>query len=303
MVFATGGFHGLSYIKEQTFGTTPATPTMEAFRHTSCSLVLSKDSFQSAELRSDAQIVDMRMGANQVSGDIGIELSYGEYDDFLAAAVRGTWSENTLKAGTEVPYFTIERVFNDIKQYQVFKGCAVNTFNLSIQSNAIVTGTIGVVGKSSAISGTTIATSTSTSSMHSPLDSFSGALTENDLPIATITGIELNINNGINPAFVIGSPDAAALLPARINVSGRVSAYFSDLTLLNKFINEEESNLAITLGPEEGPSYKIVLPRIKYTGGSNAVSNEGAIQLDMPFQAVYDETEQTNITITRTPGA
>lgn len=303
MAFATGGFHGLTYIKEQSFGVTPKTPAMEQVRHTSFGLVLSKDAFQSSELRSDGQISDMRLGANQVSGDIGIELSYGEYDDFLAAAVRGTWSDNTLIAGTTVPYFTFESIFGDINQYQVFTGCAINTLSLSIQSNAIVTGTIGVVGKGSSISSATIATSTTTSDSHSPLDSFSGSLEENNIPIATITGIDLSIDNGISPAFVVGSKDAAALLPARINITGTVSAYFADLNLLEKFINETESKISVVLGPEEGPSYTITLPRIKYTGGSNAVGNEGAIQLDMPFQALYDSSTRTNITITRTPGA
>ena len=34
MPFATGGNHGLRYVKEATFGVTPANPTMKELRHT-----------------------------------------------------------------------------------------------------------------------------------------------------------------------------------------------------------------------------------------------------------------------------
>ena len=80
-IFATGGFHGTRYVKETEFGVTPTNPVMRNLRHTSNALILSKDSFQSEELRSDAQISDLRHGNRQASGDIGIEFSYAEYDD------------------------------------------------------------------------------------------------------------------------------------------------------------------------------------------------------------------------------
>lgn len=301
MTFATGGFSGVNYVEEVTWGTTPSTPTMIALRNTSAGLVLSKDTFQSEELRSDRQISDFRHGTFQVGGDIGFELSYGEYDTLMEAALFGTWSTNVLKAGIDEKFFTIEREQTDITQYGVFTGCYMNTMNLSIAANAIVTGTFGVVGKSASYSGTPLDASPTASQTASPFDSFTGTLKEGGVTIAVITSIDLTVDNGVEPTFVVGSNSSARNVAGRSNVSGTVTAYWEDATLLNKFINETESSLELTLGDGLSESYVIEIPRLKYGGGDNSVSDEGPVEISMPFQALYDETETTNIKITRIP--
>lgn len=301
MIFASGSSHGLRYIREDEFGITPDNPVMRAIRHTSSSLILTKDSFQSNEIRKDAQISDLRSGVQQANGDIGIEFSYGEFDDFLAAAVRGEWKNDVLVAGIKWPTFTIESIFNDIERYELFTGCAINTFSLQIQTNAMVTGTMGIVGRGASFSPNPTATEELPSFTGSPLDGFHGELKEGGVPISTITSIQLNIDNGITPANVLGSDKAEALVPARINITGTVSAYFGNMDLLNKFIDEVESEITVTLGTGGPGSYIIRLPRIKYSGGSNPVDGEGPIMLDMPFQALLDECTGTNIIVERIP--
>ena len=77
--FSSGSQHALIYsVAETVFGTSPATYT--DLRHTSCSLQLTRDSFQSKELRSDRSIVDFRLGTQKIAGDLGIELSWSEFD-------------------------------------------------------------------------------------------------------------------------------------------------------------------------------------------------------------------------------
>ena len=301
MPFATGGNHGLRYVVESEFGKTPASPAMRELRHTSCGLALTKDSFQSNELRRDAQISDLRHGVKQANGDVGIELSYGEYDDFLAAAIRGEWDGNILKAGIKPWYFTIEREFADIQQFELFTGCMVNSLSLDIQSNAMVTGTISFIGKGVTFPTSTAATVSTPSFTHSPVDGFHGALKEGGAEIAVITSISLNIDNGIEAANVVGSDEAEALVPGRINCTGTVSAYFEDMTLLQKFVDEAESSLEIVLGDGGPGSYIFTLPRIKYTGGDNGVDGEGPVMLDMPFQALLDSCTGTNVLIERIP--
>lgn len=301
MAFASGSNHGLKYIKESTFGTTPATPTMLALRHTNCSLALSKDSFQSGELRKDAQISDLRHGLKKASGEISLELSFGEYDAFLAAALRGSWVADELVAGIVTPTFTIEREFADINQFELFTGCAVNSLSLDIKTNAMITGSLGFVGKNVTFGTSTAATTTTPSLTHSPLDGFSGTLKEGGAPIAVVTGIKLQIDNGIDTANVLGSNTAAALVPKRINCTGTVSAYFQGMSLLQKFVDETESDLEITLGSGGPGSYILSVPRIKYSGGDNAANDEGPIMLNMPFQALLDADTATNVKITRIP--
>lgn len=84
----------LGYIEESTFGTTPTTPSLVALRKTSESLQKAVQTTTSQEIRSDRQVSDIiRTGIN-AEGEIGIELSYGEYDPLIEAGLfaDSTWS-------------------------------------------------------------------------------------------------------------------------------------------------------------------------------------------------------------------
>lgn len=300
MAFATGGFHGLSYVPEVTMGTTPVTPAMKSVRHTSCSLGLTKESFQSNELRSDRQVSDLRHGAKKVEGEVGFELSYGAFDALLAAALFGTWNINVLKAGVTYQSFTMERRFTDITQFQVFTGVLVDSMSLNITPNGMVTGSFGLVGMGTSLSGTSLGTPTDVAT-NSPFDGFGGTLEEGGVTIAAISAITLELQNSLDPFFVVGSDSAVDINAGRCVVSGTVSAAFANTTLLNKFINETESSLSIELSDPLGNALEVYLPRIKYSGGDIPAANEGRIVMNMPFTALLDSVLATNIQLTRTP--
>lgn len=310
---ANGSRHSMRIVAESAYGTTPANPVFDIIRHTGTTLGLSKESLQSEELRDDRQISDFRHGAYQVGGDIKVELSYGSFDKLLEAVLGGTWEVGTpavgtdrLKAGTARRSFTIERFFGDIltvdKPYHRFTGVEFNTLSLAIKANAMVTGTFGVLGQSmvtstASVTGATYNPATTTS----PLDSFTGVLQEAGVPIAVITEIQLNVENGLEARYVVGSKQSIRPSIGRSNVSGQVTAYFENSTLLDKFINETESSIVFELPDGAGNLYTVTLPRIKYTGGQPDVDGEGPITLSMPFQALLDAATGTNIIIDRHP--
>lgn len=95
MALATSNLVALAYIKESAFGTTPVSNTPNAataLRFTGESLAFSLSKTQSNEIRSDRQVTDLVTVSAEASGGINFELSFKEYDEFLAAAVQGTWS-------------------------------------------------------------------------------------------------------------------------------------------------------------------------------------------------------------------
>lgn len=299
MSFATGGFHGLTYVKETTMGTTPTNPTMKSIRHTSCSLGLTKESFQSNELRSDRQISDLRHGVKKVEGDIGFELSYGAFDDLLAAAFFSNWSGYSLKAGVTYQPFTMERRFTDIQQYQVFTGVLIDSLSLNIVPNGMVTGTFGLVGMGTSISTTTLSANPTAAATNSPFDGFGGTLKEGGNVIAVISAITLDLQNSLDPFFALGSDEAVDITAGRCQVTGTVTAAFENTTLLNKFVNEVESSLEVELSDPQDNKFTIILPRIKYSGGDIPAQNEGRVVMNMPFTALLDSDTKTNIQIDR----
>lgn len=300
MTIATGSRHDMAYVVESVFGTTPTTPTFTPIRHTGTTIGLSKDAIESEELRQDRQIANYRHGNKSVAGDVNIELSYGTFDDLLEATLAGTWATDVLIAGTTRRSYTVERHHTDIGKYLRSTGCSFNALSLSVAPNSMVTGSFSVIGKafsvaSTAISGSTYSAETTTA----PFDSFTGSITEGGSSIAVVTSIDLSIDNGMEALYVVGSDET--LLPSigKSTVTGSITAYFEDSTLIDKFIAETASSLSFVLTDQVGNSYTVDLPNIKYNSGNPEVGGPGAITVTLDFVALYDASTGSQIEITR----
>lgn len=302
MAIASGSRHELTFIKEITPGTTPANPQTACLRHVGCSINLSRDSFQSNELRGDRMIADVRTGCDKVGGGIDFELSYCEFDPLLAAALAGNWTSDVLKAGSAEHAFTMQRAFGN-GAYGIYRGCYINQLSLSIKPNAMVTGSFTVAGMSGEFVAAPLCAAPTASQENRGYDSYTGTLESGGTEIAVITGLDMSLDNGIEPQFVIGSKTAPFVSFGRSNLSGTVTAFFADRTMLDLFLNETPASLSFTFGLTDGSenAYSLHIPRAIYTGADAPASGEGPITLSMPFMAVLDPTEGTNIKLTRHP--
>jgi hypothetical protein len=302
MTIATGSRHDLSYIVEVTYGTTPAsTPELTPIRHTGTTLGLSKDALESEELRQDRQVAHFRHGNKSVGGDINFEMSYGTFDDLIEATLGGSWATNILLAGTTRRSFTIERYHADIGKYLRSTGCNFNSMNLSIAPNSMVTGSFGIVGKDMAVAGTALTGVTyAAESTAEPFDSFTGSITEGGSSIATVTALELTIDNGIEALYVVGDDTTLNPSTGKSMVTGTVTAYFEDSSLIDKFIAETASAIVFVLTDLSGSYYTVTLPNIKYNSGNPEVSGPGAVTVSLEFIALYDSSTTSQIKIVRT---
>ena len=95
MAIASGTRARICYVAESTHGTTPGTPSMKVLRTTSRKINVTKNMLETAEVRSDREITDVRHGFNRVEGELGFELSLAAYDDLIEAALGGTWATGT----------------------------------------------------------------------------------------------------------------------------------------------------------------------------------------------------------------
>lgn len=300
MPFATGAQAGMSYIVESVYGTTPTpTPVMKSVPFTSLTPEVAKEGFQSGVIRSDRQIQDFRHGFKSTSFAMEVEMMHGTFDDFLSSALMGTWTTNVLKAGVVRTGLSAEVRYTDIGRYHLYNGLLVNSFSMGVSTDAIVTGSFGMVGLDMVASGTSVDPSPDAIPAKRSFDSFSGTVLEGGGASAIITSIEFSLENALEPSKVIGQSVAAGFFDGRSNVTGTVSAYFEDDSLLNKFLNETPSSVQFTLTDPDANTLTVLIPRIIYTGGSAPVSAEGGIVIALPFQAIYDPTELTNIKITR----
>tara|TARA_R110000744_G_scaffold29513_3_gene70411 strand:+ start:864 stop:1781 length:918 start_codon:yes stop_codon:yes gene_type:complete len=302
MAIANGAQHSIFFIAESTYGTTPSSPTWTPFPHTGTSLALSKDALESEKLRGDRQIEDYRHGNKSITGDISSELEYEAFDAVLEAVLGGSWATNVLKAGVTRRSFTIERKFADIAapEWHRHTGCEFNSVSLSVSPNSMVNATFSVVGQDLSIATAAIGSSTYSADVgNTPFDSFTGSITEGGSSIATVTSIDMTIENGLEPTFSVGSDTTGRPSIGKSRASGTLTTYFESKTLYQKFINETSSAIALTLRDVAGNTYVINFSTVKYNSGSPDVSGEGSVTVSMDFVALYYAGDASQIVITR----
>jgi hypothetical protein len=300
MAFAQGSRSSLSYIVESTFGTTPS-GNFTSLPFSTHGINLSKDRVAGTDIQADRMPRHDRHGNKQVSGEIVADLREADFDPFLESAMLNTFSGNALKVGTTPKFFSLEDYAADIDQSRVFTGCTVSTMGVSIAPNQMVTTTFGIVGKDMGISD---AQKTLTAaSNNSPFDAYSGSLSIGDTggtpsASAIITGMDFTLNNSFAPTFVVGSDSAPQLEVGRAEVEGTMSAYFEDAALVNRFINETETELNVVVGDGTN-TLTFNFPRAKINSADVGVDGPTSRVISMSFVALYDTTDTTNFTITR----
>ena len=302
MAFAQGSRSSLSLIAESAFGTTPSTPTFANLPFNTHSLDLTKDRVEGNEIQADRMPRVDRHGNKQAGGSIEVDLRKGDFDGLFESAFLNTYSTNVLKIGTTPKYFSFEDAANDIAQFRLFTGMAVSSLNVSIAPNQMVTGTFDLVGKTMTQAGTTASTggTPTASSTNAPFDSYSGTITDGGSGLAIVTSLDFSLTNSFAPTFVIGSDSAQQLEFGRAVVEGTMTVYYEDATLINKFLNETESALSVSVDdPTGASSYTFDFPRVKYNGAAVPVQNPASRLITIPFVSLFDTAEGTNLKLTR----
>lgn len=135
-----------------------------------------------------------------------------------------------------------------------------------------------------------------------PLAGFDGALTI-DGSSQPIMGWECTVNNNLfGDKYHLGEKVRAALPEQRRSVEGSMNVEFDDLDLYRRFVNNTTGNVVITFTSDSyvadtvlGNSrtqYSLAIrqPNIRFNGSTPTIEGEGIITVDMPYVALYDDT-------------
>lgn len=307
--FAQGSRSSLSYITESTFGITPS-GNFQNIPFTSHGLNLTKDLVAGTDIQADRMPRHERHGNKQSAGDIVCDLRKGDFDPFLESVMLNTWTDSGtsdyLTVGTTPKYFSIEDYSADIDQSRLFTGQTVSTMGISIAPNQMVTTTFGMVGKGMSLPASTAEKTQDAASTNAPFDAYSGDLQiGNDVSglasSAIITQIDFNVTNSFAPTFVVGSDEAPALEVGRAEITGSFSAYFDNANLINRFLNETESAISVSVNDPTGTNpYTFLFPRVKINSADVGVDGPTSRVISLGFTALYDTNTATNLKITRT---
>ena len=307
MPFSQGSRSSLSFITELTFGTTPA-GDFKNLPFSTHSLNLTKDRVAGNDIQADRMPRVDRHGNRQVAGDIVVDLRDGDYDVFLESAMLGTWDTtpvagpDVLKVGVTPKFFSIEDYAADIDQARLFTGMAVSTMGISLAPNQMVTTTFGMIGKDMTISA--VQKTQTAASGAAPFDSYSGDVSIGNVgsssAVGIVTGIDFTLTNSFAPTFVIGDDSAPSLEYGRAEVEGTFTAYFEDTALINRFLNETETELEVSVNDPTGlNAYTFLFPRVKINSADVGVDGPTSRIINLSFVALYDATTGSNLVISR----
>lgn len=260
------------------------------------SLNLTKQRVQGADILSDRmQSVD-RHGNRSVDGSIEVDLRRGDYDALLESAFFNTFNTNDeITIGTTPKFLAFEDAALDITQFRQFGGCLVNTATFNIAPNQMVQTTFDIVGRDMLQEQVSLDASPDAPGGYEPFDSFNGVMYEggtgtND-DICIVTSLQFSIANDVTPAHVIlcaANTDRAAQMEfGMATVEGTLTVYYEDAALINKFLNETETSLSVTVDDPTGANgYTFEFPRIKYNGASAPLADAKSRFIELPFVAL-----------------
>ena len=298
----------LYFVEETTWGTTPAAALKE-LRFTGESLGFNIETVTSNEIRADRQVSDLIQTNASASGAVNFELSYGAYDELIAAALFGDWTATAdghrLANGTTRKSFTLEKYFSDVGQYMSFTGMVVGGMTLNIETGAILTGEFSFTGASGARATATVGTGAATAGPTAEVMNAVanvGEIKEAGVAISgiCISSLSINVDNGLRAINCVGTLGASDIGAGRCNVTGSLSAYFADGALYDKYLGNTATSLSFKVTGNDGASYTFTLPRIKLTQGTvQAGGIDQDVMAEFQFQALADPTDGETLQITR----
>jgi Phage tail tube protein len=156
MATSSGIYKQVAYKKEVTYGVVPAAASAQALRRVTSSLDLTKDTYQSNEIRPDFQMADFRHGIRKMGGSVSGELSAKTYADFIAAALKKAFVATAAITGASITIagtagaWTLTRAAGSFLTDGVKVGDVVRltagTFNVANSNkNILVTGVTALV--------------------------------------------------------------------------------------------------------------------------------------------------------------
>ena len=399
MAIASGLNKQLIIKKETTFGVAAGTGSGLYLRRVTSDIGLKKDTYESAEIVTHAQVQDFRHGIRRILGTINGELSPGSYNllmqsalrkDFAAGATTGALTDVTAAAGPPGTFtrasgsyltdglkvgdvgrwtgwttggannnarnyritaltatvmttsglldevvavkasgdsvtfavtgkkslipptshtndsYTVEHNFPDIVQSEQFLGCKIGGMQIKLPATGLATIAFPVTGQDIVTSTAAYFITPTAAGTAGIAAAVNGSLRFGGADIATVTGVDINLDLGLNSTPVVGSNKVPSIDPARSRVTGTITCMFEDASLRDYFVNETEVALLAVLELSTGIASDFIafnLPRIKL-GGADKDDGEKQLIQTLPFVALYNSaggagiaTDQTTMSV------
>lgn len=244
--------------------------TWETFAFTANGLDAKATTTESQTIKDTRIAAGTLVTGIEVQGDLESEFAYDTQDDLLEGVAFNQWVNNVLTfGGTTRKTFSVVRGFKDIDNYQVFTGCHLNQWTLSIPDSGIVTSKYSIMGmKRTAYE--VAPTGTVTPAVDAPVLT---SLSTGDILIdgqkkagMCVTQLDLTIDNSMQIQKCLDyENNISAVLETIMKGTGSFTIAWSKNTaeLYEKQFLNEPISLEYSLKDSAGNKYTLSLPKLQ----------------------------------------
>lgn len=167
MTIAKGTAKQVGYKKESSFGTLAGASAGKLLRRVTASFNLTKETYESGEIRTDRQIADFRHGVRSAAGTLNGELAPASYTDFIGSVVARDFTAGVTSTGVSVTIavvgsvFTVTRAAGDFlaqgyKVGTVIRLTGINLNAANVDNNLLITNVTDTVLTVTTINGSAL---------------------------------------------------------------------------------------------------------------------------------------------------
>jgi len=208
--------------------------------------------------------------------------------------------------------FLLEKRQGDLTTplYTYYSSCKVNTFSLSAQSAALLTGSIDFMGSDSkmetgSFSGNNIYIGAADFNGFNAVDHVKEVIVQgkningNSSDKLSIQGFDFQISNNLRGVKAIGTKGNVDVLAGQLGVTGNMNVFFANSAMYDLFTAQTEFSLSFRI-EVDGDSYVFSFPRVTISSDSMSAggSDQDLIE-NMQWTAMFDPTLKTSMQIDR----
>ena len=225
---------------------------------------------------------------------------YGTLEDEGASATPVMTQGGQVVNGAKQRSYTVQRVHEDITsgtsgRSAAYSGCMIDGMTLSATTEAVVTGSFSWIGAKGVSNDTELGTNpvdASTNDVMNSIEDVDGVMEGTDYASKNITAFTMALANNLRPRLEIGTLGAVAIGTGTCNVSGTFQRYYSDATMIDKYLNFNDSALAIVFDDVDGNAYCFDFPKIVYTSAQRVAGGQNQdLIADMSLEAIRSDIQ------------
>ena len=186
-------------------------------------------------------------------------------------------------------YYTVEHWFPDVAQSEVYNDVMQTNAQVKIPANGMATIDFPLVGLNVSTGTSQVLTTPTAISTSGSTAGVNGLLFVAGVPVAIVTSIDFDINGNIAVAdAVVGSVARPDVFQGTVAATGTFSAYFTDATFRDYFINETEVSIVVVLTSDATAAADFVsftMSRVKL-GDADVSDGANGLTRSFPFTAL-----------------